>query len=92
MKNCWEHRAEDRLRFRVIVDVLGRLHDRLSGQDSEYSDTCEESEEEDDTNLTPDTTMSSSRQTRTTVGSTRYFTCGINSNNRIKFRGAYSMA
>ena len=86
MKNCWEHRAEDRLRFRAIVDVLSRLHDRLSGQDSEYSDTCEESEEEDDTNLTPDATMPSSR--RTNIGSTRYFTCAINSNTRIKIRGA----
>ena len=84
MKSCWAHKAEDRLRFHAIVDVLSRVHDRLSGQDSEYSDNCEESEEED-ANLTPDATMSSSRQ-RPNVGSTRYFICTITQTLELKLQ------
>jgi len=71
MKSCWEHRPEDRLRFRIIVDVLSRLHDRLTREDSEYSDTCDDSEEEDNGDDYSSATMSAHH--RTTVSSNRYF-------------------
>ena len=65
MKSCWAHRPEDRPRFRSTVDALSVLHDRLIRRDSEYSDACEESEEEDNSHITPNSNTMSSCQRNT---------------------------
>lgn len=80
MKSCWEHRAEDRSRFHAIVDVLSRLYDRLTREDSEYSDTYNDSEEEDNGDDHSTATMTS--RYRTTVGSGRYFNVCYKSNTK----------
>ena len=60
MKNCWAHRAENRPRFRVIVDILSKLYERMAKTDSNCSDT--ESDEEDGSSFIP---MSSSHRPST---------------------------
>ena len=47
MRQCWQHRPEERPRFTVIVDTLTRLHERLvEGNESTSSEESELEEEE----------------------------------------------
>ena len=47
MRQCWQHRPEERPRFTVLVDTLTRLHERLV-EGNESSSSAEESEFEDE--------------------------------------------